>query len=347
MRRTAALACVLAACAAPATACACTTFCLRGEQGPVFGRNFDYAFGEALVLANPRGVAKRSIHERNPARWVSRYGSLTFTQYGKDSPMGGMNERGLVVEVMDLAETRMPDVDARPSLEGLEWIQYLLDRFATVPEALDGARRVRPQTNAAIHFLLADRDGDSAAVEFLGGRMVVRRGDDLPVRVLANSPYDDSLEFVAGTAPAPRTPEGRSLERFARAARLVKEDETSAEPGRPERAFAILEAVRQEGHTKWQVVYDIARGTVHYRTANNPENRRVSLGALDFTCGHASLIDIDTGRGDLAGSFVSYTAQANERLMLSSFARTPRAGMAPDDVRREAARLESRECTAG
>lgn len=346
MRLPAALGSLVLACAASVPAGACTTFCLRGAQGPVFGRNYDYAFGEALLLVNPRGVEKSSALPRNPARWVSRYGSLTFTQYGKDSPMGGMNERGLVVEVMDLPGTRMPGIDSRPALEGLEWIQYLLDGHASVAEAIAGARRVRPETQAEIHFLLADREGDSAAIEFLGGRMVVRRGDLLPVRVLANSAYGESLDFASGAAAAPDTPEGRSLGRFARAARLVREDEASAEPGRIDRAFAILEAVRQEHHTQWQVVYDIARGTVHYRTAANPENRRVLLAGLDFACGRARLLDIDAGHGDLTDTFQPYSAQANERLMLSSFARTPRSGMTPEAVRREAARLESRRCLA-
>ena len=40
--------------------------------------------------------------ERQPARWTSKFGSVTFNQYGKDNPMGGVNERGLVIEVMEL-----------------------------------------------------------------------------------------------------------------------------------------------------------------------------------------------------------------------------------------------------
>jgi penicillin V acylase-like amidase (Ntn superfamily) len=41
----------------------------------------------------------------NPAKWVSRYGSVTFNQYGCENPTGGMNEAGLVVEQMWLDES--------------------------------------------------------------------------------------------------------------------------------------------------------------------------------------------------------------------------------------------------
>jgi choloylglycine hydrolase len=28
--------------------------------------------------------------------WISKYGSITFNQYGREFPTGGMNEKGLV-----------------------------------------------------------------------------------------------------------------------------------------------------------------------------------------------------------------------------------------------------------
>ena len=36
-----------------------------------------------------------------PASWVSKYGSVTFNQYGRELPTGGMNEAGLVVETIE------------------------------------------------------------------------------------------------------------------------------------------------------------------------------------------------------------------------------------------------------
>jgi penicillin V acylase-like amidase (Ntn superfamily) len=336
---------------------ACTTFCVRGPDGLVFGRNYDYFFGEALVLVNPRGVEKVSLMERAPARWTSKYGSVTFSMFGKDNPAGGVNERGLVIEVMELEDTRYPEPDSRPALRALEWIQYGLDNYASVEEALAGAKRVRIAQRAPVHFLLADRGGDTAAVEFLSGRMMIRRGDGLPDRALSNSPYDDSREYAASQPSPPPSPKGEgglprgqlgSLERFTRAARAVKAFEASGTGSAVERSFEILDEVAQQGHTQWQVVYDLARATIHFRTTNNRERRSIDYARLDYTCrASGAMLDVDTGRGDVTAAFMPYAPEANERLMLATFARSPHFSMPPQVVRAEAAQLEStRRCVA-
>src|SRR5918999_3447069 len=115
---------------------ACTTFCLKKNGEVLFGKNYDWMVGEGLVFVNKRGVAKVSNAEdrTNPAKWVSKYGSVTFNQYGRENPSGGMNEAGLVIELMWLDETQYPAQDSRPALDVLEWIQYQLDTSANVAE---------------------------------------------------------------------------------------------------------------------------------------------------------------------------------------------------------------------
>ena len=48
------------------------------------------------------------------ATWTAQYGSITFNQYGRELPTGGINEAGLVVESMALSEARYPEPDHRP-----------------------------------------------------------------------------------------------------------------------------------------------------------------------------------------------------------------------------------------
>jgi penicillin V acylase-like amidase (Ntn superfamily) len=324
----------------------------------VFGRNYDYPFGEGMVLVNPRGVAKASLGERSPARWVSRYGNVTFNQYGKDSPMGGINEKGLVVEVMQLDEAVYPAADSRPALGSLEWIQHLLDTSASVDEALKAAKKVRIGFQGSVHFLLADRTGDSATVEFLSGRMVIHRGDTLPDRVLSNSSYEDSSDYLKraqplaprgsleSPAPLPRGIDG-SLERFARATRMVHALESDAKADRVERSFEILDQVAQPGRTQWQIVYDLPRATIHYRTTANRDRRSIALAGVDFRCQTAGgMLDVDTGRGEVTAALMPYAPEANERLMLAVFAKTPNFSVPPQAVRAEAAQVESRRCAA-
>lgn len=348
MRRALA-ACALAFAALPAAAC--TTFCVRGPDGLVFGRNYDFFTGEGMVLANGRGVDKSSTLERQPARWTSKYGSVTFNQFGRDNPMGGVNERGLVVELMELPETRYPDADSRPALGVLEWIQYVLDNFATVDEALAGAKRVRIATRMGNHYLLADRGGDVAVVEFLGGRMVVRRGDTLPSAVLANSPYDESLAHASSHPQRPaELPRGSlgSLERFARAQQAVRAIDGLPLEKRIDRSFGILDEVAQAGHTRWQIVYDLSRSTIHYRTTANRERRSLSIASFDYACRATPLmLDIDSGHGDVTKAMMPYAPEANERQMLRAFGAVPQLGMSPEQVRAEASQIEkSRRCVA-
>ena len=66
----------------------------------IFGRNYDWVTGEGIVSTNLRGLQKTSLQmgDGSALNWVSNYGSITFNQYGKEFPTGGMNEKGLVVE---------------------------------------------------------------------------------------------------------------------------------------------------------------------------------------------------------------------------------------------------------
>ena len=71
------LACVLLA---AGTVRACTTFVLESTNHVYFGRNLDWFSEDGLVIVNPRQVQKSALlmSGSSPARWVSRYGSVTF-----------------------------------------------------------------------------------------------------------------------------------------------------------------------------------------------------------------------------------------------------------------------------
>jgi len=60
------------------------------------------------VLVNKRGTKKISQLRPQGAAWTAAYGSVTFNQFGRDNPMTGINEKGLMVSAMWLDETRYP-----------------------------------------------------------------------------------------------------------------------------------------------------------------------------------------------------------------------------------------------
>ncbi len=322
MRATLAFLLILTASAADA----CTTFCSRG----LFGRNYDFEIGDGMVIVNKRGLSKTAQRPR-PASWTARYGSVTFNQFGRDSATGGMNEKGLVVELMWLDGTRYPKADARPELGTLEWIQYQVDTAATVQDVLANMKKVRiSERGVPLHYLIADASGDVAAIEFLDGQAVVHRGDSLPSPVLANDPYRES---VAGAR-------NNSAARFSRAAKGVSGATTV------DAAFALLEEVAQPS-TQWSIVYDIRNRAVSYRTAANREKRTLRFADLDFACATpVRVLDVDQGSGNVAKLFRDYTRAANESLVRRSIRGTSFTRDTADAEIEEAARWPERSTCA-
>jgi choloylglycine hydrolase len=327
---------------------ACTTFCLKRGPQAVFGKNYDWHFDDGLVVVNKRGVAKTAALPPpvRAAKWTSKYGSVTFNQYGRDFPSGGINEKGLTIELMWLSGSRYPAADARPGIDVLEWIQYQLDNFATAAEVARNAGRLRISSGAKVHYLACDRSGGCASVEFIGGKPVVHTGASLPARALTNHTYEDSMRFRERTRGDAKARQGMgSLQRFARASERV--EEYPARGGDPIRyAFDILDGVAQGAYTRWSIVYDLRAGRVYWRTRENRTIRSVTLAVFNFSCAApVKLLDIKAGAGDVAQLFADYTPAANRRLVTSSVHQTEfLAGMPEEEIAEAVRHPETTSC---
>lgn len=301
---------------------ACTTFCFQSQGTRVFGKNYDWNVEDGLVIVNKRGMAKTAFTEESPARWTSDYGSVTFNQYGREFPSGGINEKGLVVELMWLDETVYPEPDRRVALPTLQWIQFQLDNSATVDDVIASDSQVRISVaSARIHFLVADANGSVATFEYINGRMVVHRGDDLPYPVLTNDMYQVSVTYARNLdAAKPLT--SSSLDRFARAARGLAP--AGPKQGAVDQAFALLDAVAQPGYTQWSIVYDIGAKRAYFRTRTRRDVRFVDLNALDFSCRTpVRIVDVNAKyQGDISKRLVDYSSDTNRKLVRTAFAQT-------------------------
>ncbi len=128
---------------------------VRGDTILV-GHNLDENFAEipGLMVVNPRGIAKTGIGWNglvNPLARVKptslgKYGSLTYSAFGKEFPDGGLNEAGLYVGEMNYYYTEYPGDKTLIRLYHNQWIQYLLDNFETVDQVLADLKRVVRQT---------------------------------------------------------------------------------------------------------------------------------------------------------------------------------------------------------
>ena len=271
----------------------CTTFLINKNGQYIFGRNYDWVTGAGMVHTNLRGLFKTSMktNDGETISWVSKYGSITFNQYGKEFPTGGMNEKGLVVELMWLDETTYPGVDNRPSIGVLQWIQYQLDNCASIDEliATDQKLRITSKGGAPLHYLVADASGNAATIEFLNGKMVVSKGKDLNIPVLTNSIYKESASYYHNQKT--ENPEtafafgNNSLQRFGQACEMIqkyKSAEIKAEPSTY--AFSILDKVSQGEHTKWSIVYDITNRSIQFRTNRFRDIKKVSFSSFELSC---------------------------------------------------------------
>ena len=302
------------------TTLACTTFCMARNGEAIFGRNYDFEIGQGYVMTNRRGLMKTSM--AGSLSWMSRYASVTFNQWGREFPMDGMNEAGLVVALMWLDGSVYPR-DERPALRVLEWIQYNLDNHATVAELLAHADETRIAGSTPLHYLVADASGDTATIEFLQGELVVHRGVSLPSAVLTNDTYARSLSHLqqfsgfGGTRSTPSS--ASSLDRFARAAMMIRAGDASVD-----RAFEILASVTQHGSTRWSVVYDATRKEISWTSDRNTRRRSLRIAGLQLDCASAAkMLDVHADvEGDVTSQLEPYSAQRNRDLVVSSYAST-------------------------
>lgn len=314
---------------------ACSTFVFSEGTHRVFGKNYDWGVDDGLIFINKRDVTK-TIPAGEPAlTWTSKYGSITFNQYGREFANGGMNEAGLVVEVMWLAETQYPTPDDRFGIDCLQWVQYQLDNSATVGEVIASDAKIRISNGGPLHYMVCDRTGGCATIEFLKGKMVVHIADELPIPVLTNDTYENSIVFLkqckgfGGTRPIENSPS--PLDRFARAANLLR-NASSKDP--VTYAFDVLENVSQVELTKWSIVYDMYAGKIFYRTFANPKIRSVDFAAFDFDCiSPAKMIDVNgKGNGDISPQFQQYSQTANRNLIGNTFSKTEYLKDTPSSV---------------
>ena len=353
--------CILFACFITQTGQACTTFSLVHNGQPIFGKNYDWNLERGLVMINKRGVSKTALEDRKNdpgpfARWISKYGSLTFNQYGRELPMGGINEAGLVVELMNLGATQYPAPDSRPALGCLQWIQYQLDNFNEVEQVIasDSQVRIHPDEGSGIHFLIVDKEGTCAVIEFLNGNLEYYAQETLPVKTLANSTYAESLAYLKRYEGFGGNEDilygSQSLDRFVRAADMLKKHDPKTQTSPVNYAFDILANVANPSAswgTKWSIVYDIQDLRVYFRTFSNKQIRYVDLHSFDFSCQTpVKVLDIDLdASGDMTESFCDYTQQMNLELIRHSFKETHFLRNVPDDVLRELSRYpESTRC---
>ncbi|MCC5921367.1 MAG: linear amide C-N hydrolase [Cyclobacteriaceae bacterium] len=291
---------------------ACTRVVYKGPNGTIMtGRSMDFSME---IPANqwifPRGMERNGEVGPNSISWKSKYGSLIVSSWDI-STTDGMNEKGLVANLLWLVESEYPRFEKDGDQKGLAislWAQYILDNFATVTEAVDELSKESfaivsdfiPGTDkfTTVHLSVSDATGDNAIFEYIGGKLVIHH--DPSYRVMTNDPpYLDQLAianywknipgkaFLPGSVTAP--------DRFVRASFYI---DAIPQTDNPQVAVAgVMSVVRNvsvpygfeiEGFpnlstTRWRVVADQKNLVYYFETALTPNTFWVDLKKIDFS----------------------------------------------------------------
>ena len=324
-----------------AEAQACTRVVYHGPDGRnITGRNMDF---KDPMVSNfwvfPRGMKRSGAAGSRSLEWTSKFGSLAVSGYDI-STVDGMNEAGLNASLLWLNATQFPEDDGKtPRMSLSIWAQFYLDQFATVSEAVDYTRNHvmevvsgevpgRPGSLAPLHLTLSDATGDSAVLEWIGGKLTIHH--DRSYQVVTNDPpYDDHLanqKYWSAVDPLKFLPgSGRSEDRFVRAGFYINAV-TQSDDSRIA-AAAVFSVIRNASApygvsipeapnlstTRWRVVADQKDMVFYGESATSPNVFWVDLKKLDFSEGaHVQKLDlgVDMARiltGEVSKQFVSAT----------------------------------------
>jgi len=317
------LSAVLCAVGAGGIALGCTrTLFVGADDTVITGRSLDWEEDMSSNLwVFPAGLKRDGAAGARSIRWVSKYGSVIVSGY-EVGTADGLNEKGLVANILYLTESESPKPDGkRPLLSSVAWAQYALDNYATVDEAVSALSKepfnilapVLPNgAPAALHLSISDASGDSAIFEYVKGKLIIHHGKQYTV--MTNSPtYDQQLAIeeywrgVGGLAFLPGT--NRAADRFARAAFLLDAIPKKIDPhfikAVPEQSFAyqavasVLSVQRAVSvplgvstpdqpniaSTLWRVAADPTTLVYYFDSATRPNTFWVSLTKLNLKPG--------------------------------------------------------------
>lgn len=324
---------VLAAAVAPFAADACSRAVYFGKDGQIVtGRTMDWVRPDmsSNLWALPRGL-EQAGNTKTPLKWKSKYGSVVALAY-EGATADGMNEKGLVANLLYLVESEYPSAaadDKRPTLPVSGWAQYVLDNYATTAEAVASLRKeefrivtmVAPTGEAGtVHLAISDASGDSAIFEYIGGKLVIHHGKEY--QVMTNSPtFDQQLGLnnywkeIGGSTFLPGT--NRASDRFVRASYYINASKQSADPREAvTTVFSVMRNVStpigistpgkpNAADTLWLTVADQKNRVYFFQSTRRPGVLWARMDAMDLKEGSGVRKLLLDGNPDIAGDQTS------------------------------------------
>jgi len=316
---------------------ACTRVVYKGPNNTILtGRTMDFSIE---IPANqwifPRGIKRNGEVGKNSIEWVSRYGSIGVSTWDV-AIADGMNEKGLVANLLWLVESHYPTFDKEGNTKGMSislWVQYVLDNFATVAEAVEELSKESfaivsdfiPGTDkfTTVHLSVSDAKGDNAIFEFIQGKLIIHH--DPSYIVMTNDPtYEEQLaiakywENIPGKVFLPGSV--TSADRYVRASFFINSiPQTDNKRVAVAGVFSVIRNVSVPygfeidgfpnlSTTRWRSVADQKDLVYYFETALTPNTFWVDLKKIDFSENSGvrklSLSNNQTYSGEVSAEFI-------------------------------------------
>lgn len=317
---------------------ACTRVVYKGPENTIItARSMDWRDEiDPNLWIFPRGLKRTGNVGDKSVKWISKYGSV-ITSAWDIATTDGINEKGLVANILWLVESEYPKFDPEGSKPGVTiaaWAQYVLDNYATVKEAVDDLQKEEfvvvsdyiPGTEkfTTLHLSISDATGDNAVFEYIGGMLQIHH--DPSYTVMTNSPvFEEQLainqywEGIPGTIMLPGT--NRAADRYVRASYYINAiPQTTDVRTSIASVFSVIrncsvpygissETEPNISSTRWRSVADQKNLVYYFETVKTPNMFWVDLKKIDFSdnsgARRLSISNNETYAGESSARFVA------------------------------------------
>lgn len=237
----------------------CSTLCAAEPSGAqLMGRNFDWEECSAVIVHTIPDNGYESVSTCNieflgfgegwkPEGLANQYMGLAAIYV----PLDGMNEKGLcVADLINGDEAETHQERGKPALTTVSAIRLLLDKAATVDEAVALLREydMNSSIGTAHHFAVSDADGNAVVIEYVDNEMTVTE-----TFAVTNHYLSPGNKFGTGNADSHK-----------RYDTLISVREEAGGIMESTALRDMLEEVSDPDQTQWSIVYDKTNLMIHF-----------------------------------------------------------------------------------
>lgn len=247
---------------------ACSTFiAAQPDGGYIFGRNLDNQETDfAVVRTAPKnGYASVSVvnlsflgynEELKPLKLLDKINMLALPYF----PLDGMNEKGLAIGVLQLQAAPTNQMTDKTDVDTTLAIRALLDKCATVSEAVEmlGTFDMHASANGCYHLQIADAEGNSVVVSYVNDEMIVTE---------KTGAYQCATNFYLHEVPFEY--EAQGMDRFEKLTEVLTENKgvLSVDDGMELLHYANIVSTEPDAEgrvysTQWSSIYDLKNKTL-------------------------------------------------------------------------------------